>query len=129
LRSRPQCKQTSALLLFVASQPWQTQIDANSFDLPCMVSDLSGRTAAVLNKSNVRAGPIQSRNGHLERWLSWRSVQFAAGSGTRSCVVPFRAIDFRADPLHRQPHRPSGGWHGRCCKAIACVAVSAQQVQ
>jgi hypothetical protein len=49
----------SALLLLLASQPWQTQIDVNFFGLPCIVSDLSGRTAAVVNKSNVRAGPIQ----------------------------------------------------------------------
>src|SRR5882672_2349195 len=37
------------------------------------------------------------------------SVQFAAGTGARSCVVRSRAIDFRTDhPLHPQPHRPSG---------------------
>ncbi len=53
--------------------------------------------------------PDSARNGHLERGLSWRSVQFAAGTGARSCVVRFGAIDFRADPLHPQPHRPSGG--------------------
>jgi hypothetical protein len=65
LRPRPQCKQTSALLLLLASQPWQTQIDANFFGLPCMMSDLSGRTAAVLNKSNVCAGPFRPATGTL----------------------------------------------------------------
>src|SRR6266850_60123 len=40
------------------------------------------------------------------------SVQFAAGTGARSCVVRSRAIDFRTDhPLHPQPHRPSGHRH------------------
>jgi hypothetical protein len=66
------------LLLLLASQPWQTQIDANFFGLPCMMSDLSGRTARGPEQEQRLCRPVSARNGHLERGLSWRSVQFAA---------------------------------------------------
>jgi hypothetical protein len=59
LRPRPQCKQRSAVWLLAASQPSQTQTDANFFDLFFMMSDLSGSTAAISHKSNVHASPIR----------------------------------------------------------------------
>jgi hypothetical protein len=89
LRPRPQCKQTSALLLLLASQPWQTHHDeaknakgpgkcASDCECDGMRSCVSGKCSGKARPKKLTAETCNNTDYHYQE--SWTP----AGAGTCS---------------------------------------------
>jgi hypothetical protein len=104
------------LALLAAWQPWQVQADAYFFVLLRMKSDLSGSTAAVLEKSNLRAGPnrldVVPADGD-------GPAQDALCNPDRGAILQLAVCRDRPS-LQIDSATPGRCWHGQCSWVQAC---------